>query len=387
MLHDLGITSYHTDINKIIKNLSQIYSVIHKPYFRYILTIFDKLMMRNIITNVLNSHTTPPQTSNNNIRIMNHSLSTMGLIKLYARTNAYDLIYYCGDLIATIEQINRDKVIEERCGNELVQFQLVNRAIRNGLRIDDMIINNITDYDMTLFTSLKKLEIGGDMSMMTCDPFAKSLRELKFSGYGYNIICDDGLRNCVAIEVLDLTYNICITTCAPFAASLRKLVARGSECMMCDAGLRSCVHIVELDASSNTHITTCAPFATSLRKLVVHGANGGIRDAGLCLCTRIVELDACANPHITTCAPFATSLKICDASWSYCGISDNSLFGCTSIEKLNASNNNKITTCVPFAKSLKILYAAGYGICDEDVVYKNYNMRTTCKLAYDFRFK
>jgi len=392
MLRDLDMTTtHHAVIDNIIKTPDNMYSVIRKPNFCHIIAILDKLMMRNILTVALNSRIVPQRTVRK-IRIINHSLSTNDLLKLYVRTDMYDLPYCCVELQIKggfLRDAIHDNEIADCADNELVRLQLLDHVIRNGLRVDGIKICGVNMYDVDIkdadiecCRSLKKLEIRNNNQISTCGQFAKSLRELKFSASCYSMR-DDSLQNCTAIEVLDVSDNKYITTCAPFAATLRKLVARYRDCGMRDAGLHLCTHITDLDVLCNSHITTCEPFATSLK--ICNANDSGICDDGLAQCTSIEKLDASCNAKITTCAPFASTLKILYASTNrvyrrYCGICNKGLELCHGITRLHASDNPKITTCAPFARTLTILDAAG-----ADCGITNSGLQL-CRFLTDVRF-
>jgi len=353
MLCDLDMANYEYEYVEIRQTAfalqtenddNKLCKIINK-YNRILITC-DKLAVcstsiTRTINNILHIMTTIRKSKiKHPVMIINHTLSSIDLLKLYKCTNAYNLVH------GYVAYIHHDKHDTQTCHD----------ATLNGLRITDITIwnKNISTDDIRYYTSLTNLNIYCNMdTIWTYIPFAKSLKILVMRRYGPM----DGsvLSQCCAIEKLYVCHNTKITTCEPFAKSLKVLNA-DSDCGIDDKGLELCTSIVELYAGSNHKITTCAPFAKSLKKL--RAISCGIGDTGLKTCDHIEYLDASCNSKITTCAPFAKSLKKLSAVGS-CGIGDIGLKTCRHIEYLNASHNSKITTCVPFSQTLMYLIANG----------------------------
>jgi len=153
-------------------------------------------------------------------------------------------------------------------------------------------------------------------------------------------ITDSMLLQCKKVRMLNIYQNDKITTCNPFAKSLREVVL-SSFTGITDVGLALCKNIKILFVSGNSNISTCEPFAKSLRKLDAEYASA-INDDGIKLCTNLRELYASHNKNITTCKPFAKSLKILAAHGS-CGICDAGLRSCVNLKFVTSTNNMKIT--------------------------------------------
>ena len=320
----------------------------------HILTICDKLARHDIIDEILAQHVIlQPHTS----LIIHHTLSNDAIIKLYAKTNAYNLLYgrihhkympYCAPyIVPPIHNMFRD-------------------ATLNGLRVTSINVYDIfmNDNHIKYCTSLTELNIYYETyNITTCARFAHSLKVLRVaynSGIGNN-----SLVSCHSIKELCACSNYKITTCAPFANSLEVLDA-SDDCGIGDGGLALCHFIKQLNANNNCKITTCAPFANSIESLNASG-DCGIGDYGLALCHSIKALVTHHNITITTCVPFAKTLTNLSAGF-HCGIADVGIASCHAIKYLNAMYNPMITTCAPFAKSLTHLYTDGSGICTEGIL-------------------
>ena len=318
----------------------------------HILTICDKLVRHDIIDEILTRHVIlQPPTS----LIIHHSLSNDAIIKLYAKTNAYNLLYCRIRYTCTL--------FYDRC-DVASMYDMFRDATRNGLRVASIDVYNkfIDDNHIKYCTSLVELNIICG-KITTCAPFAKSLKVLRVAFNNY--IGNNSLVTCHSIKELYACCNREITTCAPFANSLEVLYAT-SDCGIGDDGLVSCRSIKTLYADNNRIITTCAPFANSLE--ILRATNdSGIGDDGLASCYSIKTLFAHSNIKITTCNPFAKTLTILDASLK-CGIADVGIASCHTIKQLNAAGNPMITTCTPFAKSLTHLYTARSGIRTEGIL-------------------
>jgi len=290
--------------------------------------VIDEILARRVI--LPNSHAS---------LIINHSLSNNALIELYAKTNAYNLLY---------SHIHHD--VPRITPNH----DTIRDATLNGLRIASMNIYNgsMNDHNIKNCTSLTELNIYHDgCDITTCAPFAKSLRVL----YPSCKMRNEGMRLCTSIVKLIACNNSIITTCKPFANSLEELDA-SRKCGIGDKGLASCHFIKKLSAWDNIKITTCKPFAKTLTNLNA-GFNCGITDVGIASCNFIAEFSAVNNPKITTCVPFAKSLKRLTAGMS-CGINNNSIASCHSLEYLHALYNPRITTRIRFTNSIKYLYVS-----------------------------
>jgi len=351
---------------------------------RHILAICDKLALSDIINGILDDISPIPYTS----LIINHTLSNNAMIKLYAKTSAYNLLYECihyfpyyGTRDNTLEHdMFRDATLNGlRVTNISVHDKFINDnhiqycTSLTTLQIHDSgckittytpfakslkvlhVRNKFGDEKLEMCTSIVELYASDNDKITTCAPFAKSLEVLNASGCCG--IGNSGLVSCNSIKKLIASYNTNITTCEPFAKTLKVLHANGSNCKITDVGIASCQHIEKLHAFCNSKITTCAPFAKSLTHLVAVNSCG-ITDIGISMCQHIEKLHASNNSKITTCAPFAESLTYLDAE-NNCGITNIGISTCQYIEELHASNNSKITTCAPFAKSLKRLIAMG----------------------------
>jgi len=349
---------------------------------RHILAICDKLVLSDIINKILDDISPIPYTS----LIINHTLSDDAIIKLYAKTSAYNLLYGCihyfpyyGTRDNTLEHdMFRDATLNGlRVANISVHNKFINdNHIRHCTSLTTLQIhdsgckittyapfakslkvlharNKFGDEKLEMCTSIVELYAGNNDNITTCAPFAKSLEVLDASGCCG--IENSGLVLCHSIKKLIVSHNIKITTCEPFAKTLRVLHANGGICKITDVGIASCYNIKALHASYNSKITTCAPFAKSLKQLAAEN-NCGITDIGISTCQHIVELHASENLKITTCVPFAKSLKRLTAK-GVCGINDGCIATCYFLEYLNVSYNPRITTCTPFAKSLRYLYA------------------------------
>ena len=328
------------------------------------LVTYDKLAVcdtafRDAINDILHrmaGHESQIKYITHNMIIINHQLTNTDLLKLYARTNAYNPLY--GYVYVRHEERNDWWRCQLASDNKYLR--MCQDAALNGLRVTNIEIwdGNISDDDIKHYAYLTGLNICrgiSDICSLASCAFAKSLKILTIPPYG--LICDASLSRCNAIEKLDVQYNRKITTCAPFAKSLKVLNASGG-CGIDNKGLELCTSIIELVASSNDKITTCTPFAKSLKVLDAQGSECGIGDAALKSCTIITKLVACDNYKITTCVPFSCTLTTLDAS-DGCGIGDAGLKTCHSIKHLNAFNNSKMTTCTPFSDSLRYLNATG----------------------------
>jgi len=349
ILRDLDITTdQHDIIDTIIKNSDDCdaYKQISSASVNHVVAIFDKFTMCHITRKILNTHIVPPTKAT--VSTIHHTFTDGELIELYARTDAYNLVY--------------------NYNNTFCATWIVSKAVRNGLCIQNMTISsptmNATDVDIDACNAnLTKLTI-------THRDWGGFSGPIGFMVWTYAIlpylttITDSALRNCIAIESLDATDNPNITTCVPFAATLHTLVATYT-CGIGDAGLSSCTHIKILNADDNPKITTCDPFANSLRELIAE-YRCGISDVGLSSCTQLNVLCAFGNVAITTCAPFAKLLRKLRIGGE-CGIRDEGVSQCTAIEELNVSFGYHITTCTPFAKSLTILHANGEKCTMDDI--------------------
>jgi len=371
LLRDLDIVTVLDDI--IIESMARGTILMKNHMVNNCIAIFDKLAARATITDILLSTDVRPDTCGTTL-VIHHDLGGGNdVLALYARTGAYNVLYY-------------DDV-------RMYEISGLGDAVRNGLRVRNLKItsaDNVDMHDIDSCTSLTKLD-AEDTRYITCKPFAKSLRHLTATHLCN--ICDNELQCCTAIETLNASVNRHITSCAPFAQTLHTLYANNElsnhhrTCGISDNSLSSCKFITKLYADDNHKITTCKPFAKSLK--VLHAYNFcGINDSGLSSCSLIEELDASDNQKIKTCDSFAHTLKILYA-YDLSGITDNGLIRCASIRELYVSNNKNITTCAPFARTLKILEAcnATCGITDEGLklctkirhLYSTDNNRiTTC---------
>ena len=338
LFHDLDMCDVPQHVRKIMVDYKIPLSdqCIFANNFCDTLSVCDKLARHDIIDEILASDkiSNVPYAS----LIINHALSNDALIKLYAKTGAYNLLHGCVDTEDTILESNHN---------------IFRDATLNGLRITNIrVYGKSTDDNIRCCTSLATLEIYQDCKITTCAPFAKSLKVLHTENCC--VFGDEELKSCTSIIELNTTNNHRITTCAPFANSLEVLNALNNSGIG-DIGLVSCRFIKKLIACNNIKITTCEPFAKTL-KILHAGGDCGIADIGIASCYNIEVLFAWSNRKITTCKPFAKSLKrLCASFWS--GINDNGIASCHYLEYLDASCNLTITTCAPFARFLKYLHA------------------------------
>ena len=352
----------------------------------HILAICDKLALYDTIDKILVQHTTSPIPYSP--LIINHSLSHATLIKLYAKTGAYNLLHgyrYYGIQNSAFEYNNDpfcDVIPDERQNTEVEEHDhdAFRDATLNGLRITSLNVRDkfVNDNHIQHCTALTILAIRNSYcKITTCAPFAKSLKVL--CAEHKSEITDKSLELCTSIAELYVSGNRGITTCEPFANTLEVLnvsksrmyyfatrITESLECGIGDIGIASCHSIKKLIAHNNERITTCAPFAKTLIILDAP-SECGIGDDGLALCISLEGLRASHNHKITTCAPFANCLKYLEVAGESCGIDDKGIALCHSIVHLDAKFNTKITTCAPFAHSLKYLYASSSGINDDGI--------------------
>jgi len=247
---------------------------------------------------------------------------------------------------------------EQNC--DYAKFSDMLMEIRD-LTIDDGSILDICDV-VSLCKNIEVLKISSywNMDEYSIDELLTSASNLK--SVSIPSLNDDAVSTCNMIEDLDASHSH-IMTCAPFAKTLKKLTA--SRTGIDDEGLALCTRLKILMVSEQYLITTCAPFAKTLKKLTA--SKSCIDDEGLALCTRLKILMVSNQPTITTCAPFAKTLKQLHADGATCGITDAGLQLCTRLRILNVTNNTKIASCIPFAKTLKTLHYRGSGICADQI--------------------
>jgi len=213
LLSDLDITDVSfDDIKAVSKDATYMIDTCKK--YRAILSACDKLAIDTTINAMINrsaalNYRTIILTTHN-VSIINHSLSDNELIELYASVrDVYNPLYGYACYHTTCN--NRADTTRMFC-------RTLPDATRNGLRINDIQINNdsVTDRLIDCYTSLTKLKVNHDTRITTCGPFAKSLKILTisrdgiFSDRGY--LKDAGLSQCDAIEKLYVPYIWEITT-------------------------------------------------------------------------------------------------------------------------------------------------------------------------------
>jgi len=386
-----------TDITTIIENIGHTIvtntdhhvTAIANKYadIGHIISIFDRLMMPNVINDLIYSRCTP--STSTKLQIINHTLSNDNIIGAYAASYhvvfnniIHHIIHWLSAAIAKgmhIKKMIFDKYelsyddakpyatiknIEIREYNTNMQYSLCSIAKNLCTLIASHRTCTITNELLYLCTAIKDLDISNNPNVTTCAPFAKSLRKLK--AFNSSRLNDIGLEQCTVIEELNIAMTN-VSTCAPFAKTLKILHANHLMCKLGDNGLKSCTAIEELYADHNMHITSCAPFALTLRVLSAIGDTCGISDNGLRTCHKICILNASHNTLITTCISFSRTLHTLSAI--KCKISDRGLRACFILRELVADDNYRITTCCPFSHSLQTLSACGScGISDKGLI-------------------
>jgi len=136
------------------------------------------------------------------------------------------------------------------------------------------------------------------------------------------------------LKILNVSHNPYITTCEPFAKTLRELYIDGEMCGVDNDGMMLCDKLRVLSINYNRRISDCNSSGKTLVELYAH--NSDLRDWGLSSCTRLKYLDPTYSRNITECAPFAKTIKYV-ATYEKIYISNAKLLLCKKLE--NPKNN------------------------------------------------